>query len=459
MRLLLMDILRRGKLPYVYACVFCFAAANTSSFAYSSFGMAMGMGVMLGVVFESRELHYLPISRKDIWRARWILSLVPVVLSAVIGILAFAIVLAISQVTPLGARTDRSWLLPSTVFQLVYIGSLLAASIPALYLTRRIALPARRLLVNVVLVLSAMALGLQVEQQLPRQWQEMTGGIVVILGIGLCLTAIGFFHSPKILPREFVTKPLKASSHATKPDLKAREMWAGRTGLNFLVWRQVLAFLITGVVCGIMSHLPVLFLVWQPADRAALIERGGTLFESPDLILAVSYFLVPLLLSAMWTAFAPDWLRVRELRVLPITTRTVAAMFTLLPLLTWLTFWLFLLAGYWLLTGHLPSTFRLDLLAGIAGLTCLLNSASMQARVKAPGGFLLSHLLSCTGFILLYLYLQPLSPAVTSLVPEIGLIGVGVSFLLNVRALQRNSSVYVSLIRVHTAFPQRFIAQ
>jgi len=459
MRLLLMDILHRRKLIYFYACMFCFSAANTSSFSYSSFGLAMGVGVMLGVVFESRELHYLPISRKNIWRARWILSITPVILSAVFGLLGFAIMLAISQVTSLGTRTDKSWILPATVFQLVYIGSLLAASIPASYLTRRIVLPARRLLVNVALVLSAIVLGFLIEQRLPKQWQEMTGGLVVILAIGLCLTVIGFFHSPKIAPREFLAKPLNPATRASKPDLKARETWAGRTGLNLLVGRQVLAFLITGAVCGIGSQLPLLLEGWQPADRAALIERGGTLFGSPDLILAVAYFLMPVLLSAMWTAFAPDWLRVRELRVLPMTTRTVAAMFTLLPTLTWLTFWLFLLAGYWLLTGHLPSTFRLDLLAGIVGLTCLLNSASMQARAKAPGGFLLLHLLSCAEFILLYMYVQPLSPAVTSLVLEFGLIGVGVSFLLNVRALQRNNTVYVSLIRVHTAFPGRFVAR
>jgi hypothetical protein len=142
-----------------------------------------------------------------------------------------------------------------------------------------------------------------------------------------------------------------------------------------------------------------------------------------------------------------------------MTTRTLAAMFTFLPTLTWLVFWPFLLAGYWLLAGHLPSTFRLDLLAGIAGLTCLLTSASMQARVISRGNFFLWDLLACAGFIFLYLYLQPLSPAVTSLVGAFGLVGVAVSFLMNVRALQQNSSVYVSLVRARMTDPQRLIAR
>jgi len=465
MRLLLLDILHRRKLVLVYATMYFIAAASTSSFIYSSsFGMGMGFGAMLGIVFATRELHYLPISRKEIWRARWILALTPVILAAMFRILIFAIGMAIAQVLQ-KTTVPLSWVPPSVAFQLVFLGSLLAASIPVSYITGKFASPARRVLANAALVLTAVILGALFEQKLPTQWQDLTSGTSLILAFGLCLSVVGFFHSPKIVPREFFAKRLEPSSRAIKPDLKARSLWAGRTGLNLLVWRQVLAFLITGVVCGIGAQLPLLVLGWQPADRASLIERGGTLFASTDPrltvadFLAAAYFPMPVMLSAIWTTLAPDTLRVRHLRVLPMTTRTLAAMFTFLPTLTWLTFWLFLLAGYWLLAGHLPSTFRLDLLAGIAGLTCLLNSASMQARVISRGNFFFLDLLACGGFLFLYLYLQPLSPAVTSLVGGFGLIGVAVSFLLNVRALQQNSSVYVSLIRIHTVYPQRFLAQ
>jgi hypothetical protein len=128
-------------------------------------------------------------------------------------------------------------------------------------------------------------------------------------------------------------------------------MRAGRTGLNLLVRRQILASLITGFGCGIGSQLHLFVIGRQPAERPSLIEFGWTLFVSPNPIFASAVFVGTLVLTGFWTAFAPDWLRVRHLRVLPMATPTLAAMFILLPALFWLTLWVSLPASYWFLAG------------------------------------------------------------------------------------------------------------
>jgi hypothetical protein len=82
MRLLLIDALRRHMWSYFTASLYFIAASSRSYF--SGVALGLGIGAMLSIGGGSREIFYLPVSRKDVWRTRWILALVPVILIAMI---------------------------------------------------------------------------------------------------------------------------------------------------------------------------------------------------------------------------------------------------------------------------------------------------------------------------------------------------------------------------------------
>jgi hypothetical protein len=444
MRLLLMDSLRRRIWFYVTASLYFVAASSTNRFA--SVGLGLGIGAMLSSAVGSREVLYLPVSRTQIWRTRWILALIPVVLAALIRPLSLGITMAISN----QPSDNFSRFLPSTAFQLIYIGSLFAAYIPISRYLTKFASPGRRLLLNAALVLAAIILGAVIEEKLPKQWHALTSGTIFMLVVGISLTVISFFHIPRIVPRRVTSmasfgERSERSSSSGKADLKTRYMRAGLAGPKLLAWRQFCAVLFGAIACGTASQLPIL-IGGRWGAQGSWLEHV-TIFSDPIPIGAAGSFVVAVFFAAIWILMAPDLLGLRSLRVLPVATPTLAAMLTLIPALFWLTFWSFPLATYWILAGHLPSTFRLELLAALTGLTCLATSAGLQAWVKGPAQFVVLPLLSSAGFIAIHFYGKPLGSTVTALIGISGLAGIAVSFVLNDRALRQNSSVYISKLR------------
>jgi hypothetical protein len=458
MSLLLLDVLRRHKWFYLSTSFYFIAAASSTS-SFSSVTLGLGISAMLNIGLGSREIFYLPVSRKEIWRTRWILAIVPIILSAAVRMLMLGITMVGSHRT----GDHPAWLLPSSTFLMIYIGSLFAAYIPISHYMPNLASPARRLLAKAALVLAAMTLGARILEGLPKQWNQLTGGTIVILATGMCLSVFSFFHAPRILPRRVIplVRPGEQSGQSSgvgKRNLKAGYMRSGRAGLKLLVWSQIRAVLSVSVLCGIASQLPIVIGGWWRPDRLSMFERE-TVFTSPIHLAAAGSFVVAVFFAAIWILMAPDLLGLRSLRVLPVTTPTLAAMFTLIPALFWLTFWPFQLATYWILAGHLPSTFRLALLAGLTGLTCLATSAALQSWVKGPAQFVLLPLLSSAGFGALHFHGKPLGSTVTAVIGILGLAGVAVSFVLNDRALQLNGSAYISKLRLPGIGRQRWIVQ
>jgi hypothetical protein len=189
-----------------------------------------------------------------------------------------------------------------------------------------------------------------------------------------------------------------------------------------------------------------------------MLEQG-TVFFNPIPTGAAIFFATPVIFAAIWIFMAPDILGLRRLRTLPLTTRTVAAILTLIPMLFWVAYWIFPLAAYWMLAGQLPPTLRLDLLAGLTGLTCMASAAATQDWLKGPAQIVVLPLLAFAGFSALHYYGAPLNTAVTSLIGSVGWIAVAVSFVLHDRALQRNGSAYISRLRFLGNRRPRWIVQ
>jgi len=460
MRLLILDLIRRQKWVYLSAglfiTLFMFAP---SSFSTASIGLWGGM--VLGSGYLPREIYMLPISRKEIWQARcvaWVV--IPVVVYGASGLLSVGIASMFSN-TALRAggapdlASNLSWILLSSSYALVYSGTVLAISIPVSNFLARSVSPLNAVLIKGVLFTAAAIVGFRFASKLPMQWQQMTAIPVLLLWIGLSLTVLAFFHAPRIAPRRIA--PM-AFLHSARLDVKATPVRPRLTGMKLFVWCQIRAVVFVGVASGIASQLPLVVVGWTEPDRLSLIERG-TLFFQPLPGGPVMLFFTPIMFAAFWILMAPDILGVRSLRTLPISTRTIAAMFTLIPVLFWTTFWVFPIASYAILSGHLPPALRLDLLAGLIGLTCLVSSAATKAGIKGLSQFVALPAVTIVGFSILHFYGQPLSFMRASFIGGLGLIAVAISYRMHYHALQRNSSVYVSKLRLRGLSQPSLIAQ
>jgi hypothetical protein len=229
-------------------------------------------------------------------------------------------------------------------------------------------------------------------------------------------------------------------------------------GLTLLAWNQIRGALIAGTLSGFASQLPLLIgAIWM-RDGRFVLERG-TIFSDPVPVGAAILFMTPVLMSAMWVFLAPDLLNLRHLRVLPLTTRTLAAIFTLIPLLFWLCFWVFPIAAYWILAGHMPATFRLEFLFALIGLTCLIGSVVMLRSVSPPVRILPLPVACFCGFGALHLYGAPLTPAAAVCVGILGLIAVAISFVWTERAFHRSGSMYKSILRLPGIARPRWILE
>jgi hypothetical protein len=145
--------------------------------------------------------------------------------------------------------------------------------------------------------------------------------------------------------------------------------------------------------------------------------------------------------------------------MLPISTRALAAVLSLFPMVFWLSFWLFPIAGHWMVFGDWPPSLRLELLSGLTGLTCLVESAVLLSSVAAPVRILPLPLCVAAGFGALHFYGAPLTPVASGLIGTLGLAAVAVSFVLNARALRQSSAIYKSVLYRPAVSPLRWITE
>ena len=134
-------------------------------------------------------------------------------------------------------------------------------------------------------------------------------------------------------------------------------------------------------------------------------------------------------------------------------------MLALWPILFWLCFWVFPVAAHWVVFGHPPPSLRLELLCGLTGLTCLVESAVLLMSVAGPIRILPLPLSIAAGFGALYLYGAPLTPLAAGFIGILGLAAIAASLVLNARALRQSSAIYKSILWRPAVSPFRLISQ
>jgi hypothetical protein len=453
---LILDLLRRGRLlPYVVLALPNFPPVDMPGVT------ALVTAMMMGNWFFSRpgtarEILQLPLSRKQLWRIRWILAFV-VPLIILFGRLAR---LGIAAAGGRDAAFRLSWAVLIFLFQLSTLGILAVMSGPIRQrVSNRSKLlhPLKRFhdcfffgvysTVYVIVVFTAIGAAVALETPAYRQMAEWPAVAPLFLAVGLCVAAISFFHSPQIAPRSVVNLSPRESKggNKTRPLTKS---WM--TGPAFFVWTQILTAVLKAMIFG-----SVFLFLWWILD--GLLLKRFTMFSAEPHVMA-AIFLSGLSIGGSSTDFLET--RLRHLRVLPRSTRTLAAALTLLPVLSFVCHWVVPVAAYRMMSGHLPWAWalRLELLSVLAGVSSLLDSVALRA-VGTSARFLPGLFLFMAAGFAFNRFGTPWPPATTGLIGLLGLAGIAASFLLNAVALRRSSSIYKSVFRLTTVSQPRWISE
>ena len=312
---------------------------------YVGIPLALGaIGVWLCLVAVAPGIApLLPVSRRQIWRARWITGVVgpaAIVIGAgllhsisgwrpadldTVGLAVFYSVTASGTVLGLVAALGRPRF--SHRWRLVD-GSLFALTFVAMFATP--------------------VVGFFLADRLPTRWDDVGGVPALVCGVALAVAVATFFYTPPLSARGFGDL-----RHAPKAPRRRRWLpWLDTvTGLQTIVLREAGVSLLGGA----------LVLVFLSGEALG--------FE------ALSRFDIGLLGFLMVSLV--NWLRpvARQLKTLPIGTRRLAAYLTGLPLLRW--------AGFLMVLAAVkPDALWYPGLSGLIALSTVAHAIDWRTRAK-----------------------------------------------------------------------------
>jgi len=423
MRLLVVDIVRRASRWWlVFGFVFTAASwrmwpaldAGPRALAVSM-GVAFSIGQQILLLYPPRPLWYLPVSRRDIWRAVWIFATVGATATTTSAKL-------VSLLAPWGgARFGLSSLLLSTVYDFAFsgVGCGVAIVMVQPQPSRRSAravwplVQAAAFLLRALGFVAAFNAPLWLPPNVPAtRWTDLGARGAVLLGAALAVTCAAYFYTPRpTLSSRRRLRPLR--SGAKRP---ARS--GSLTGLPLLLWQESRwTLLMTAAVCVLLFAVAVMTRV-----MSTHASGGG-----PAL-------LVPFVYTAMFivTLSARFPMMLRHLRVLPLGNRTVVSLLVVWPVMVGLTIGAGIGLMRYLITGTVPSSGSIALVVALAGLSAFVQAVTLP---KALAGRLV---VFGVAFAVAPLapFMAPASPLTLVLVAG-GALAAAVA--VNVTMLSRNS--------------------
>ena len=374
---LLLDAIRRKRFGIVFVVfqfyLFCKillkilpdAHATACAMAFAGFGQ-LTVGQLL---FQSRELYMLPVSRQMWWRTSWWVGTVGISAMAVTGVTLAAWevrsqVPAFAQVSlifvlcclycalgqTLQARLNRALDAPAT------LGSLALASFPIL------------LIVAAPLVLATV---------LPHAWGGLDVTTVAVLVMAAALGVPGYRYRPAIEARPNMRAarpvvPFAAPSHEDAPPVQPA--FADRlTGWRLVLWDEtrkhlilfcfvIAVAIIAWAVASIVGPVPDLVSFLRNAD--AFPFSGGKPRVTEPITWGVLVFA---------TAFLDSWMvsSLRPLRALPVSSARLAAVPVVIGLVASVTLGLLLLVVHLVMLRTPPVALRMDLFVAFAAVLAL----------------------------------------------------------------------------------------
>jgi hypothetical protein len=398
---LIVDHVRRSPGPYVWcglllALIWPGVGAGMLS---AGTGLAVSMAIafyigplVTGVFFPPRPVLVLPVSSRQIWVAKWLLSTVGASiwttlakLAGMAGAMAFG-----------GPTTGLSLVALSALCDLAYTGALLGM-LPVLHATPRGPLAVRRItlwakLMLAVLAISSVVWVLVYRTHLPGEWADLFGVAGVVLLAALALTIAGYRYTPPAGESRGVSRGI---SRSPAPQATERETTPARvailnrfTGIGYFLWRD--AILWSGVAAGTLVVLYVVILVGPARGEQSAATELLVGFSEP--LRAFPYLesgWVLLLVLSCFQAILPLPSR-RLLRTLPLSTSGLNALVLSVSVVRWLINGLVVAAMFVLLAGSLPPV-HWGVILWFLGLTALAHAIQLRSAQphRYPAAFLL----------------------------------------------------------------------
>ena len=352
-------------------------------FGYSM-GMAFGLGAQMTLLYMPRAIWYLPVSRRDAWRAGWIVSTVAVTL-----LTTAAKLVAVAMAGPHLEGGGIAAVALSSLYDLGFcgMGCALASTVTRPHPSRA---PWRQLSNAMAgLAVVAMPLGMVVGMQgaslfpgaIATHWTNLTpltaGALVGALG----LTVASYFHAPvpaRATPADGGVRAGAASRHAGRRGVSGMR----RLLVHEYAWTLGVS---AGLGLGSMAFVLVAAHVRSPEELAALLRLELQRFDGvmPPPLEGADPFMVLVLLGCFAGTIAARYpSMMRHLRVLPFGTARLQALLVAWPAAIWLNGWVAFIALHYLFVRQGVTSLHVPAFIGLAGISALVVALSL--RLSGP---------------------------------------------------------------------------
>jgi hypothetical protein len=442
MRLIIADLARR-----TYRWPTAFMALGVALFwsghigrggVQSAFAVSLAAVFMIGPLFvvgtpTPRLIWYLPVSRRDLWRSKWLV--------ATVGSVMLTTTAKLPVMFLPGGRLEFSRLLLSIAYDFAYAGigcGLFAMS----------ALPSsglRRHLWGVINTMRIVACvggpfwALAIRHRLPTRWTDLSPVTAAMLAGALALSLASYFHTPGLATHlgHPLMKRASSTPRGRRTGTSRVARGAGLTGLPRLLvheyaWSTGLgAFLV--VTFGAMVFVAGA-LMSSPASYGGFLRMQNLLLFD-DAIAPQRRQLFDLmvwfgLFAGTLVSRFPE--SIRHLRVLPIGASTLNLLLVGWPLVMLATVWAALLGLHYLVLGQPVASLRPASFLALAGSSALMRALSLRWPGSTP--FIFSLSISVVPIIRL------INGPSSGLMAMLGIGGLGAAAALNHFTLMRGST-------------------
>jgi hypothetical protein len=336
-----------------------------------------------------KEVLLMPVSRREIWLARWVAA---TLMTSLWALAAQSVGVGLVWLGR-GGPPDVAGLALTSTCVFAYTGALMSL-LPVVDLARQV--PLLRRVKGLLLALHVGVIALfgggviwpaLVYARLPAAWGDVSDGFGIALLVGVALAVAGLRYRPAIRAHAVSLASAPPASHASRwaPVLDDRF-----TGLPKLLWLDV-----TRAGAGLAFMFVTIIGISVATDAVMGVTRGvsaslswlGTLPFDVGLgggIVALFAGTISMTIRDLdFGLQRTDLLRgsLRHWRTLPLSSSAVAGLLIARRLLGWPILWSMLLVLQLSFVGA-PASLRLDLLAFVAGLDALAFASGLRWRMR-----------------------------------------------------------------------------
>jgi hypothetical protein len=373
------------SLAAAWSTTFAASRASGSGIGWLSFDLFRAVAVAMpvtGMFFIDREVVTLPVSIKDMWRARWLL--------VTVGLTALSVsARGVAVLTIHGAGVDAGEFVWVTAIEFLSAGTCATCAVFLLKTPDQVAKQSAVLRwVAGLTWLSMPGWCYYARLYVSHQERALSPVFAALFAVLALVTYLGFRAVPTA---HHARLPLGANAGERTADLadagrSKADRWRGVSGAGDGVRRWVWRELAWAVAFGLVGVLFITAMeVWITGDRGLTFLQGMSGIFLPDGNFGMGFYPV---LGLMWIGRITANLRL--LRIVPVSTWTVAGVITVGLVVSWTTVWLLQEGAYRWSLGVWPgsppfSTFLLILACVATVKTALLILGSRYFVVFAIG--------------------------------------------------------------------------